>query len=385
MQLGLTWNHRQQTRFQEYDPDTPLGTQRYYSDDYGAVATFQTTADLFNHRNRFTIGIIPTAEYEHDAWYANTDGTIGPLLSFDNTRALNLPLFAEEQFWLTDKLSILTGFQTVYVQRKFIGSTSDDKLEFGAFNPKLALAYEFTEKSKVYFNFSRTFQPPSFDEALSLNPNGGEVFNPLLPQSGWTIELGTKGEYGIASWDFAIYRSWLRDELQSLNNAEGVSIGTVNIAHSIHQGIEAGLQLDLSHGWKLVQIYTLNDFRFDHDPVYNNDAIAGIPRNFYRGELRYEHPSGFYAEANVQWNMSRYPVDMADTLYAKKYAIFGIRLGYQSKKGWELFAEVDNLANKIYAGSVQPIADARTAGGPPNVFNPGAGRLFYLGASWKMW
>jgi iron complex outermembrane recepter protein len=84
---------------------------------------------------------------------------------------------------------------------------------------------------------------------------------------------------------------------------------------------------------------------------------------------------------NVEWNILKYPVDEANTLFADPYAILGVRTGYKTKHGFEVFFEVKNLANKIYAASVSPIADANSAG-VPNVFNPGSGRAFYGGVSW---
>lgn len=53
LRLGAYWNYRQQTQFQEYDAGTPLGTQRYYSNDFGASITFTSTADFLGAKNLF--------------------------------------------------------------------------------------------------------------------------------------------------------------------------------------------------------------------------------------------------------------------------------------------------------------------------------------------
>jgi iron complex outermembrane receptor protein len=97
-------------------------------------------------------------------------------------------------------------------------------------------------------------------------------------------------------------------------------------------------------------------------------------------ELRYEHPCGFYGGPNVEWNVGRYPVDEANTLFAGSYTLFGFRLGYKSRRGLEVFCEVKNLTDKIYAATVEPVGNARTES--TRSFNPGNGRSLYGGISW---
>ena len=132
------------------------------------------------------------------------------------------------------------------------------------------------------------------------------------------------------------------------------------------------------------QTYTLNDFHFDGDPVYGNNRIAGIPIHFYQAELMYETPGGFYAGPNLQWNITRYPVDHANTLFADDYALLGFRMGFQSKKGFSIFFEARNLTNTRYPASIDPIPNAQTATGPIEIFHPGDGRSFYAGVSWAI-
>jgi iron complex outermembrane recepter protein len=72
LQLGAYWNYRQFQERQEFDEDTPLGTQKFWSDDFGGDIAFTATGDLLNQHNRFTAGLVPTVELESDSWYANT-------------------------------------------------------------------------------------------------------------------------------------------------------------------------------------------------------------------------------------------------------------------------------------------------------------------------
>jgi len=132
----------------------------------------------------------------------------------------------------------------------------------------------------------------------------------------------------------------------------------------------------------LHQSYTLNDFHFDDD-LYGHNRIAGIPIHLYRAELLYAAPCGFYAGPNVQWNLTRYPVDHANTFFADAYTLVGFKIGYRRDKGFSVFFEAKNLVNERYAASIEPIADARTVTDPIQIFQPGDGRSFYGGVSWS--
>ena len=419
LQASLEWNHRQQEQRDEYEDDFRLGTVRFYSDDYAADVLFELNAALFGRKNRFTAGVLPTFEPESDSFYANPAGKIGALLFADRTYYLNLPLFAEDQFYLTKRFSLLAGFQAVYVNRIFrdgyhsvtLGDQSHDD-QFRAFNPKGGVAYQWNDKSLVYLNLSRSFQPVSFDESIGVQDgtDGGEVFHSLEPQHAITLELGTRGEAEPFTWDLVLYRSWVHHELLALNNSQGVPLGTVNADDTIHQGIEAGLEVELAHDLlvkgvrpdrskdgkaskearlegkadhlMLEQTYDLSDFRFDGDRVYGDHRIAGNPVQAYKAEIRYEHPSGVYCGPNVEWNIVKYPADEANTLFADPYALLGFRAGYKTPRGWQVYFEAKNLLNKTYAAYVEPIADARI-GADNDSFSPGLGRAFYGGVSWN--
>ena len=135
----------------------------------------------------------------------------------------------------------------------------------------------------------------------------------------------------------------------------------------------------------LNQTYTLNDFHFDHDPVYGNNRIGAIPIQVYEADLMYEAPCGFYAGPNVQCNLSSYPVDQQNTLYAGAYALLGFKTGYAfnwGKSKVSVFVEAKNLTDENYAASVDPIPNAQVPANP-QVFHPGDGRSFYGGVTWS--
>jgi iron complex outermembrane receptor protein len=304
------------------------------------------------------------------------------------------------QHYFTGQFSAVTGVQGVYAGRQFYDKFNDTEsgdqskaLNYWGVNPKLGFLYEFDKDNQLFVNFSHSFQPPSFDNMLEFDGGLGSSLEltPLKAQRSWTLETGTRGERGRYEWELALYRSWLKNELQNLYDAEGNDRGDVNVPRSYHQGIEAGLNAELwnSLGTKdkggqrltLNQTYTLNDFHYDGDAVYRDNRIASVPVHLYEMELRYESPGGFYAGPNVKCNLSRYPVDQQNTLSAGSYTLLGFKAGYAFKSGVTVFFEASNLTDKRYAASVDPIPDARSPSNP-QVFHPGDGRSFYTGVRW---
>jgi iron complex outermembrane receptor protein len=409
---GGYWWHRNLLERDLFDADNSDGIQGYYSDNFGVLLNSVTHFQFFGLPNNLTVGANPTLEGENDGDFQNIGGQKGAQTGRDSELSINAPLYAEDQQYVTEKFSLIAGLQAIYAQRHlsdfFIDTDSGDQsanLTFRTINPKVGMIWEFDDKSQVYANFSRSWQPPSFDNMLDFDDNnppapfgtGSLVFTPLEPQHAWTAEAGTRGKRGRFGWELSVYHSWVRDELLEINNASGVDIGAVNVSHTYHQGIEAGLEIELLESiltsktadqpadkLTLQQTYTLNDFHFDGDPVYGDNRIAGIPMHYYQAELMYESPCGFYAGPNVQWNMNRYPADHANTLYADAYALLGFKAGFESKHGFTIFFEARNLTDQHYAASVDPIPDATTVGGPAQIFHPGDGRSFYGGISWAL-
>jgi iron complex outermembrane receptor protein len=418
LDASIYWWHRELKEDGYYDPsDYEQGIQIYHADDGGISLNSVTHSELFGQQNILTIGLSPAFETEQDHNYENLGylsnygmtglpGVEGNTIARDVELSVNIPLYAENQHYITEKLSLLTGAQVDYVVRHFYDQFNDTldgdqsaKQDFIGFSPKIGLLYEINNDSQAFINFSRAFQPPSFDNMVTFDdnndPGGSLIYTPLEPQRAWTLELGTRGKQGRFDWDLALYHSWVRDELQDLYDALGNDRGDVNVARSYHQGIEAGLGVELwnskkvgdedGQSLKLNQTYTLNDFHFDGDPVYGNNRLAAIPIHIYEADLMYESPCGFYAGPNVQCNLSSYPVDQQNTLYAGAYALLGFKVGYAGNWGkskFSVFVEAKNLTDENYAAAVDPIPNGQNPA-DPQVFHPGDGRSFYGGVTWS--
>jgi iron complex outermembrane receptor protein len=404
LDAGVFWFHHDLENRGFFSPDFREGIEQFYSDNYGGIVNFVSRHELFGHRNILTIGVIPQYEDEPTQNYENIFGHTGATTARGIDSSINLPAYLEDQFYLTPRFSILAGAQAIFAERHFkdefftdAEGNQSNRQNFWGFNPKLGAIYEINRQTQAFMNFSRSWQPPSLDNLVNFSqgPNSSVVYTPLQPQHAWTIEVGTRGEYSRVQWELSFYRSWFRNELLELNDAFGNDIGTRNVPRTNHQGIEASLEIELLReifvpkqpkrsGDRLSfdQSYTLNDFHFDQNPVYDDNRIGGIPIHVYEAQLLYESPFGFYAGPNVLSNLSRYPVDEANTLFADSYVLLGFRAGFRRTNGFLVFIDCRNLTNQRYASSIDVIADARTEANP-EIFHPGDGRSFYGGVSWS--
>jgi iron complex outermembrane receptor protein len=380
--VGAYWFHHDIENRGFFSPDFREGIEQFYSDNFGANLNFVSHHELFAKRNILTIGVSPQYEDEPTQNYENIFGHTGATTSRGIGSSINIPVYLEDQLFLTPRLSILAGAQAIFAERDFQDEFFTDETgnqsnrqNFWGFNPKLGAIYEINRTTQAFVNVSRSWQPPSLDNLVDFDegPNSSVVYTPLSPQHAWTIEIGTRGGYSRFEWALSLYRSWFRNELLEINDAVGNDIGTSNVPRTNHQGIEASLEVELlrnilvpkrsNHAGDRLsfdQSYTLNDFHFDQNTVYGDNRLPGIPVHVYEAQLLYQNPFGFYASPTIQCNLSHYPVDEANTLFADSYVLLGFRAGFRQSNGFSVFIDCRNLTNQHYASAIDVIADART-------------------------
>ena len=188
---GLFWFHRNMEERGFFSADFREGITAFYSDNYGVSLNFVTRDELFGRRNIFTVGSSPQLEREVAQNFENLRGHRGQTTALNTGISINVPLYAENQHYLTEQFSVLLGMQAIYAQRRFEDHfLSDDQgnqshqQDFYGWNPKAGLIYEFDAENQIFMNFSGSWQPPSFDNMVEFEegPNSSVVYTPLEPQ-----------------------------------------------------------------------------------------------------------------------------------------------------------------------------------------------------------
>ncbi len=365
------------------------------SNDFGMDIRYRNTADWLGRRNQFTVGFFPTIGYTQNAQFVNAGGRRGAKTLENDQQAQNLDFYLENSHWLTDRFALVLGAQISYANRDLDGAFASPtfRQDFFAVNPKVGFTYEAAAGVQLYGNVSRSMEPPSFSEMGNVTIALVPTFVPRSEQTAWTFELGTRGEKGRFSWDVAGYYSRLDGELLTLALPGGVgAASTINADNTSHSGVELGASVRLWEGITNDETgynadaltarvsYQWNRFRFENDPNFGNNTIAGIPEHFSRFEITYTHPCGFYFGPNVEWSAVKAPVDHANTFFADPYGLVGLKGGWRGRH-WGLFVEARNLGDKRYAATTGVVRTA--AGADVAQFLPGDGRAIYGGVQWS--
>jgi len=387
------------------------------SDDFGVDLRYDGKGQLFGLRNEVTLGVGAVFGWVDDERFDNVFGDRGTKFSDVEQFATNVDFYLQERLYLTDTVALNIGGQITYARREnddqFAGRPgnldSSDTQDWWGYSPQIGLLWDVTPEAQLFFNVSRSFEPPSFGE-LTAPATGGYGLVDLEAQTATTIEVGTRGDMGRVRWDIAYYYAWLDDELLELSVQPGLS-QTVNAGRTVHQGVELGIGVDLFEGIfthstpasaatvsaksgkvvqpvieekrdriTLKQNYLWSNFRFDGGE-FGSNRIAGIPEHYFRTELVYEHPCGFYMGPNLEWVPQGYSVDHANTLKTDSYALLGFRIGYRQEKGFSCYVEARNLTDEKYAATTS-VTD-RAGPFSSNLFLPGDGRSVFAGIEFR--
>lgn len=366
------------------------------SNDIGFDLRYDGRGHLLGLENDFTAGLGFMYGLTQDDRFNNVSGARGAMVGQNKTQSMNLSFYFQDQLHLTDTLSFIVGSSVIYANRDLneetlFGLNNSDRQEFWGFSPKLGLLWDITPQAQVYFNASRSFEPPSFGELTAINA-GSPALVALRPQTATTLEIGTRGESGRVAWDFSYYYAWIDDEMLTLG-VPGNATLTTNAGRTIHQGVEFALNADLLRNLTtssdenydrltLRQNFLWNDFHFARDAAFGDRRLPGIPPFYYRAELLYEHPCGVYFGPNLEWSPQAYAVDLSHSTFADPYALLGLKLGYRTKKGVSFFVEARNLTDETYAATTGVVQNAALPA-QAAAFFPGDGRAFYAGVEFK--
>ena len=316
-------------------------------------------------------------------FYVNVKGARGAPTSRTLQNADATDVFAEGRLFVTPRLALVAGGTWGQAKRDYqsfaipgVAATFNLKAakDYDWVAPRLGLLWEADDGAQAFANVTRSVEPPNLG---SLSPtNTG--FAPVQAQEAWTAEAGFRGRRGPLLLDVTIYRAWLNKELLQFTVGPNIPASTFNADKTVHQGIEAALDWTIGKGLRLRQTYTLSDFRFDGDAQYGDNRLPIVPRHFYRAELRYDHPAGWFVAPSLEWSASKIQVDYSNLTQAPAYAVLNLNAGYAVNDRISLFIDIRNLTDKDYISNIQAQIRATAASA---AYWPGDGRSAFAGLS----
>ncbi|MCL7998025.1 TonB-dependent receptor [Brucella sp. 21LCYQ03] len=385
----------------------------YSPDDTAALPLFETTA-------QYSIG---SADRNY---YLNQSGTQGAQFGENDLDASTLSLHAGFNVPLNDSITVSPALSYAYATRKnddtyslltrptiaYNPANPTVRLPNGAvptnnnsydrnyqgWSPSLGMSYKPDDTNTFFAAVSRSFEPPTHDDFLATingtpnssagRPNPGAPFaiadafrTPNLDaQTATTIEAGWRSEMGKFAWDVTTYYSWVNNELLSLRDVTGASLGAINADDTRHFGIELGLAAQITDRISGRVAYTYQDFRFHDDPLRGDNRLAGAPRQIINTVLNYEVNDHWTLQGAVKWVPEKTPVDNMNTLYSDPYAVVDLRTEVKISDNLLFFGEVTNVFDEKYASSTLIVDQARP---DQAAFLPGDGRGFFVGLKAK--
>jgi iron complex outermembrane receptor protein len=406
---GLAYHHYPMDIVENSSPNGNTYRVRVDYSDVSGTLNYTRRHTLFGLDSSTTIGWrsttnLPSSKSKENAALPITVGgtayPAGTLMRAYEHLGSDHVLHIGNELELTPDLWLTSGLALIYTRREVqvTWPATDDKLSEHTWDyaPRIGLRYQLNPEVQLYGNISRSVEPPHAWSMLWSSPlrfpAGNQPYSTrqstpisMDNQTATIFEVGARGDSFIGEWDLAYYYSQVRHELLTVEIEPNV-FAESNASPTVHQGIEAGLTSPLWQGGaagalSLRQAYTFSDFHYRNDDTFGDNRLPGLPRHYYQAELRYDHPSGFYAGLNTQY-ASKVAVDYANSYYADAYATFGTTLGYASPKDdWQAWLDLRNLTDKRYAATVTPGYNDNGADAARST--PGEGFGVYTGVSWS--
>ncbi len=362
---------------------------------YGFAPRYTGTYSVGGMRNQVIAGLRFFGGNNDARQYVNVNGDRGAQTLNAAQDAYNYEAYIEDRLYVVPTVALMAGAKAYHNRREYqdFGGLpanprpKSDSTTYSGVNPKFGVLWEPRKDVQAFIDITRSADIPDFTD-LNQTIGTTQRFVPLAAQHGWTLEAGTRGQQDRFGWDVTLYRSLVRDQLLQFTVSPDVPASTFNANKTILQGVELGVSADVlrnvgSPGDKVTvsQLWNYSDFRFDNDPVYGNNRIAGVPTHVLRTTLAYSRPSGLRVAGTIDWVPTGAYVDYANTLKVPAYVLFGLQASYEFQRGLTVFLDARNLSNKRYISDFSTVADARTAN--TAVFYPGTGRAFYAGVKYK--
>ncbi|OYW47042.1 MAG: ligand-gated channel protein [Sphingomonadales bacterium 32-68-7] len=322
------------------------------SRDYGAFARLDYAQGPFE----LTIGGEIRRGSTDASQFTNVNGARGMLVFEADQDARTANLYAEARYRPVEALTLIVGgiYADGFRKRAIVSSTmpmQDGRIAFGEFSPKFGVLFAPAADMQVFANYSRSAEFPGMGEVFQTVAGVSTFIAAIEPQRAWTAEVGTRGRSGPVSWDLAFYRAKLEGELLQYTISTSIPAATFNAERTLHQGIEAGLSVELADWLRLRQIWQYSDFRFEDDRQFGDNRLPVVPEHLLRTELRLGSDA-LHVAPNLEWVPEGAFADYRNTTRTDGYVLVGLTAGATVTDGIDVFLDARNLFDERAIGDI---------------------------------
>lgn len=243
---------------------------------------------------------------------------------------------------------------------------------FNRFSPKVGATWAFAPEASAYTNWSHGFTPPEVSELY------GKTATPnLKPAVYENREVGLRAALGNGiKLDTALYELKGRDTIvsYSLNANESENR---NAGRTRSRGLEVALGQEVgAWDWRIGASFAEHKYlSYIVGTGANNDfsgkTMKAAPQQIVNAQLGWKFTPVSRLALGVV-HLGSYWMDDANTTRYAGHTLLNLTASHQMQDGWELWGQVRNLTDKLYADSA-----SRSSSG--NAYSPGAPRSVMVG------
>ena len=427
-QIGAAWEHRlgggQRLEFMGYvgrravmqHQAIPTATQRVATSpggvidldrSYGGInARWRIDRDWGTGRLTGSVGVASDRQDEWRRGFDNFTGTAtapgqlgvtGRLRRDESNTATTLDPYAQVE-WESAAWTITAGLRQSRVRMTstdhyIVAGNPDDSgsSEYSGHMPVLGLRYRLTDTLQAYANTGLGLETPTLNEA-AYQASGASGLNSRLQASrSRNSEVGLRSRHEDGEWTATVFDIRTDNEIAVLSNTGGRSTFQ-NAGRSLRQGLELSAEAQLGSSVRLTSALTLMDAAYSDSfrtcaaspcatptlSIPAGNRIPGVPGRQLFVQLAWEPkvlPGVYTMEVKY---MGHITANDTNSEQADAYTVLNLGAKFQQTSGaWQVneFVRIDNVANRVYAGSV--IVNE----GNGRYFEAAAGRSLYAGVT----
>lgn len=412
-----------------YDPTVPVGPGNQPTGNAidqisqyrpGASMQFTSIAKLAGHVNHLVLGAsvdggrteFTQSNQEAGSLRDTTSDSPVVLATALHARAISTGAFVSENLGLDDKTFLTVSARYNYATVKLedqLGTALNGEHSFNRLNPAIGLAYNPTTSLTAYASYNEGMRVPTPVELTCADPNSPcslpNAFSSdpaLKPVISKTLELGLRGRLvpGVG-WSAAVFQTKLRDDIQFISSGGGATSSGYfqNVGHTRRHGVELAFDARARQATFNAH-YSYVGATYQSTLILNspNNSAAGpvscptctdiqinpgnripsIPRHTLKlgGDFAYS-PDGSVG-ANLIVQSSQYARGDANNQDANGqvpgFAVINLDTRYRFARGWELFANANNVFDRRY--STFGMLGKNVFTGPGNTFDT-------TGSTWR--
>ncbi|MDX9751646.1 MAG: TonB-dependent receptor [Flavobacteriales bacterium] len=194
-------------------------------------------------------------------------------------------------------------------------------LHYGA---KGGATYKITGRHYVSANAMYQVRPPSSRNGYISPRTRDGLIDGVTPERAWSADLSYVMRFPRLKGRATLYHAKIMDQIWSRSFYHDEYFTLVNYTMSgvdqVHQGVELGVEANLTSTWQLTAVYAGGDYRYasrpkanvtrDNSPevfatdrtvYWNNYKVGGMPQTAASLGLRYNSPKYWFAGVNANW------------------------------------------------------------------------------------